>query len=74
MTFPILCELIEDSVMTVTDEEMSKAIEIVAQRMKLVIEASAGASVAAALFKTDELLRKWPNLRKIGVILCGGNK
>ena len=48
-------------------------MKIVAERMKLVIEASAGASVAAALFKTDEILRRWPNVRKIGVVLCGGN-
>ena len=58
---------------TVTDEEMKAAMKLVAERMKLVIEASAGASAAAALFKTKELLEKWPELRQIGVILCGGN-
>ena len=73
LTFPILCELIEDCVITVTDEEMKQAMKIVAERMKLVIEASAGASVAAALFRTKEIHSQWPNIRKIGVILCGGN-
>ena len=73
LTFPILCELIEDCVITVTDEEMKQAMKIVAERMKLVVEASAGASVAAALFKTEEILSQWPSVRKIGVILCGGN-
>ena len=73
LTFPILCELIEDFVITVTDEEMKQAMKIVAERMKLVVEASAGASVAAALFKTEEILSKDPTVRKIGVILCGGN-
>jgi len=73
LTFPILCELIEDCVITVTDEEMKQAMKIVAERMKLVVEASAGASVAAALFKTEEILSQWPTVRKIGVILCGGN-
>ena len=52
---------------------MKMGMKIVAERMKLVIEASAGASVAAALFKTDQIHRLWPNVRKIGVVLCGGN-
>jgi threonine dehydratase len=73
LTFPILCDLIEDSVMTISDDEMSRAMKLVAERMKLVIETAAGASVAAALFQTDQLLKNWPDLKKIGVILCGGN-
>ena len=48
-------------------------MKFVAERMKLVIEASAGASAAAALFRTKEIHSQWPNIRKIGVILCGGN-
>ena len=51
LTFPILCELIEDSVLTISNDEMKSAMKVVAERMKLVIEASAGASVAAALYK-----------------------
>ena len=58
---------------TVTDEEMKQAMKVTAERMKIVIEAAAGASVAAALFKTDEIIQKWPDVRKIGVIICGGN-
>ena len=73
LTFPLLCELVEEDVITVTDDEMKRALQMVAGRMKLVIEASAGASVAAALFKTDEISRQWPTVQKIGVILCGGN-
>jgi len=73
LTFPILCELIEESVLTISDEEMERGMKIVAERMKLVIEASAGASVAAALFKTEEIIKIWPEVRRIGVILCGGN-
>jgi threonine dehydratase len=59
--------------MTISDDEMSRAMKLVAERMKLVIETAAGASVAAALFQTDQLLKNWPDLKKIGVILCGGN-
>ena len=73
MTFPILCDLIEDNVITVTNEDMLKAMKLVAERMKIVIEASAGASVAAAMFHTNEILKKYPDVTKIGVILCGGN-
>ena len=52
---------------------MLKAMKLVAERMKIVIEASAGASVAAAMFHTNEILKKYPDVTKIGVILCGGN-
>ena len=58
---------------TVTDEEMKQAMKLIAERMKLIIEAAAGAAVAAAVFKTDEIVQKWPDVRKIGVIICGGN-
>ena len=73
LTFPILCELAEESVMTITDEEMKQAMRIVLERMKLGIEASAGAAVAAAVFKGQEMRTKWPSVKKVGVILCGGN-
>ena len=73
MTFPILCDLVEDTVITVTNEDMLKAMKLVAERMKIVIEASAGASVAAAIFHTNEILMHYPDVSKIGVILCGGN-
>ena len=43
---------------------------LVAERMKLMIELSAGASAYAALFKVAKI---WPDLKKVGVILCGGN-
>ena len=38
--------------------------------MKLIIELSAGASAYAALFKVAKM---WPDLKRVGVILCGGN-
>ena len=73
LTFPILCDLAEHHVITVTDDEMVEGMKIVAERMKLVIEASAGAVVAAAILKSSEILEKWPNIKNIGVVLCGGN-
>lgn len=70
VTFPILCELAEPEVITVTDAEMIAAMKLVTERMKLVVELSAGASAAAAIYKVGQ---KWPELKKIGVVLCGGN-
>ncbi|XP_023320430.1 serine racemase [Eurytemora carolleeae] len=68
LTFPILCNLVKQ-VVTVTDQEMADGCKILAERMKLVVEAASGAAVAAALSKQVEYM---PGL-KIGVILCGGN-
>jgi len=70
LTFPILCEHAEPEVITVNDKEMIEAMRLVAERMKLMIELSAGASAYAALFKVAKI---WPDLKKVGVILCGGN-
>lgn len=73
LTFPILLDLIEKDVITVSDQDMIAAMRLVAERMKVVIEAAAGASVAAAVFHADKMASKWPHLEKIAVILCGGN-
>ena len=73
LAFPILCDLAEHDVITVTDDEMVEGMRIVAERMKLVIEASAGAVVAAAMFKLSDVVTKWPHITNIGVVLCGGN-
>lgn len=70
LTFPILCDLIDPrNVVTVTDEDMRRGMKLAAQRLKIVIEASAGASLAAAM----KIKEKHPEVRTVGVILCGGN-
>ena len=71
MTFPILCDLIEPEVIVVSDEDMIRGMKLAAERMKIVVEASAGASIAAATSK--HLGEKFPGLKKVGVIVCGGN-
>ena len=73
LTFPILCDLAEHDVITVNDEQMIEGMRMVAERMKLVIEASAGAVVAAAMYKLSDIVEKWPHIKNIGVVLCGGN-
>ena len=73
MTFPILCEHAEPHVIEVSDEEMVEAMRFAAERMKMVVEASAGAVLAALLFHAHQIRQHWPSVRKIAVIVCGGN-
>lgn len=73
LTFPILRQLAEHKVIVVTDQEMILAMRVVAERMKIIVEASAAAAVAACLYHAKELNDHWPDVKKIGVILCGGN-
>jgi threo-3-hydroxy-L-aspartate ammonia-lyase len=67
LTFPITRANAAD-VLTVTDEEIAATIRFMLLRMKLLVEPS-GAAAAAALF-----FRKVPdNIRRVGVVLSGGN-
>lgn len=67
LTFPILQQNADD-VLTVSDEEIVETIKVLLFRMKLLVEPSGAAAAAAVLF------RKLPqNLRRVGVILSGGN-
>lgn len=61
-----------DEVITVTEEEIVAATRLVWERMKLVIEPSAGVPVAVAL--SEKFKAKYPDCKKVGVILCGGNQ
>jgi threonine dehydratase len=70
LTFPILKQHVND-VFTVSDEEMIQATKFVFEKMKLVNELSAGAAVAAAM--SSKMSQAYPELKSIGVILCGGN-
>lgn len=68
VTFPLLCDLVKD-VVTVTDHQMAEGCRILAERMKVVVEAASGAAMAAAL---TEQVSSLPG-SKVGIILCGGN-
>jgi threonine dehydratase len=65
--FPIIQRLVH-AVWTVTDAEVVSAMRLVFERMKLVVEPSAVAGLAAALGHADELAG-----RRVGIILSGGN-
>lgn len=71
LTFPIICDLVEKDVFTLRNEDMIKGMKFMLQHMKLVVEAAAGATVAAAM--SDKLKQMDPNMKNIGIILCGGN-
>jgi threo-3-hydroxy-L-aspartate ammonia-lyase len=67
LTFPITRTNAEE-VLTVTDEEIIEVMRFMLLRMKLLVEPS-GAAAAAAVFK-----QKLPaNLKRVGVVLSGGN-
>jgi threonine dehydratase len=67
LTFPILQRLAED-VLTVSEEEIMETLRFVLFRMKLLVETSGVTAAAAVLFG------KLPaNIRRVGVILSGGN-
>ena len=68
LTFPIMREHLE-GVTLVTDEEATQAVQFLLMRMKLLVEPSGAAPLAALL------AGKIPNVqgKKIGLILSGGN-
>jgi len=66
--FPILHDLAEKTVITVNDTEIIEAMKLVFHYMKQVVEGASGATVAALLKFTFP-----PDIKNIGLVLCGGN-
>lgn len=67
-TWPVVRDLVE-RVVTVSEADILAALRLVYERMKLAIEPSAAVGVAALLSPEVRALR----LRRVAVILCGGN-
>ena len=70
---PSLVRDLVDEIITVDEAEIADATKLVWGRMKLCIEPSAGAGVAAATgaaFRARYPPDAYPN---VGVVLCGGN-
>lgn len=62
-----------DGVVVITEEEIVAAMQLVFERMKVVVEPSGAAGLAAALspqFKDDAA---YAGCQAVGIILCGGN-
>jgi threonine dehydratase/serine racemase len=69
LTWPLLRDRVE-CVVTVREEEIVAAMRLVWERAKLVIEPSAAVAVAAVL---SAEFRALEGLRRVGVVLSGGN-
>lgn len=68
-TWPIVRDRV-DAVITVSEAEIAAAMRHVYERMKLAIEPSAAVGVAVLL---SAEFKKLPGIRRVGVVLCGGN-
>ncbi|XP_078338621.1 serine racemase-like isoform X2 [Crassostrea virginica] len=71
LTWPIILKLVEKEVFSVKDADIVKAMKFVFERMKLVIEPTSAAGVAAVM--SQRMASMDPGLKNVGVILCGGN-
>jgi threonine dehydratase/serine racemase len=69
LTFPIIRDHVEH-IFTVSEEQIIAAMRLMWERAKLLIEPSAAVAVAAAL--TEEF-KQLEGIRRVGVILSGGN-
>jgi threonine dehydratase/serine racemase len=69
LTWPIIRDQVE-AVVTVSEEEIVRAMRLAWERAKLLIEPSAAVAVAAVL---SESFRGRPGLGRVGVVLSGGN-
>ncbi len=66
-TFRIIREKV-DQIITVSEEEIVDAMQLIWERMKLVVEPSGAVSLAGALSKQIDLRSK-----RVGIIISGGN-
>ncbi len=67
LTFPIILRTVDD-MLTVTDDELRRAMFFLWERMKIVVEPTGALAFAALYFKKTEV----KGLR-VGVVLSGGN-
>ncbi|XP_033096525.1 serine racemase-like isoform X2 [Anneissia japonica] len=71
LTWPILKELAEKEVFTMNDDQIISAMKLAWENLKLVIEPAAAVGVAAIL--SNQMQRIPPSVKRICVVLCGGN-
>ncbi|KAL3857714.1 hypothetical protein ACJMK2_012356 [Sinanodonta woodiana] len=71
LTWPIILQLVEKEVFSVSDKSIIEGMKFSFEKMKLVIEASSGAAVAAAM--SEKMKSMDEGIKNVGVILCGGN-
>lgn len=72
-TWPIVRDFVDD-IITVSEEEILRATKKVWERMKVVIEPSAGVGVAVAQsLEFNDKYKNCDGIKNVGIILCGGN-
>uniref|UniRef100_A0A8D0L505 Tryptophan synthase beta chain-like PALP domain-containing protein n=1 Tax=Sphenodon punctatus TaxID=8508 RepID=A0A8D0L505_SPHPU len=69
-TWPVIRDLV-DEVLVVTEEEIKAATRLVWERMKLLIEPTAGVGVAAVLSQRFQSVPR--EVENVCIVLCGGN-
>ncbi|CAJ1378758.1 unnamed protein product [Effrenium voratum] len=69
-TYPLVRDLVDD-VFTASEQEIEDATKFMMERAKQVVEPGCGLAVAVAT--SGQLYQRYPDLRKVGVVLCGGN-
>ena len=69
-TYPLVRDLV-DEVFTASEQEIEEATKLMMERAKQVIEPGCGLAVAVAT--SAQLYKRYPDLKKVGVVLCGGN-
>eukprot|EP01069_Polyplicarium_translucidae_P001182 Polyplicarium_translucidae@DN1560_c0_g1_i2.p1 len=71
LTWPVVRDRV-DEIFLSTEAETARALQFFVERTKMLIEPSAAVAVSA-LMSNAELLVRTRGLRKICVVLCGGN-
>lgn len=69
-TYPLVRDYV-DACFIVDDDKIEDATKFMMERAKQVVEPGCGVAVAVATSK--ELYEQFPDLKKVGVVLCGGN-
>lgn len=72
ITWPIVRDLV-DEVVVVSEEQVVEAMQLSYERMKVVVEPSGAAGLAAALQLKQQKPEFAADVKKVGVVLCGGN-
>ncbi|PVG02353.1 tryptophan synthase beta subunit-like PLP-dependent enzyme [Serendipita vermifera] len=77
ITFPLILQHVDD-IFTVTDQEIAKAMKLIWERLKIVVEPSSCVTLAVVLYSTEfkeriKSLAESGRPLNIGLVLSGGN-
>ncbi|KAK9797422.1 hypothetical protein WJX73_010929 [Symbiochloris irregularis] len=72
LTWPVIRQRV-DGAIVVSEEDIVNAMQLCYERAKVVVEPSGAAALAAALNPSFQQDPRWQHLRRVGIILSGGN-